>query len=584
MNITRDLNRKTGNKGKILQSMKAIFKEIWGMKPGKIALLLLLFLISLSVIALAVIPQDFIMKWESASYWEDNPVVAPPCWVNQLGYKVPATVQLYTTTPIQLIYENNTLTAEYVFQYNLDVNKLPQDIYLKVNVPLLCYKDPTGEEVKITPKIRIFVERPDGISFEAWQVALRYVENATCGEKLLYKTGKEGFNLATLLNEMITKYNVSVPLDVIGENKTYIITTTAILRTTIRSEVENRYSTLLSIFIIPDTINITLRRVEQNASLTMFLNSLLDVYNALRSDGVNTSSREMVIKHLTNAMNNLTLLIENIRIASFSDFVDTSLNVRSSLEEAIKWSMDPDAQVSVDIRSKMQDIRDRVSRYVETITSTTELLYPVITFKALQGEYKVTVRLEYSGVPERPVYFDANIGFIVKGGCYGILGTAAKGIDIAAVILYGTPIALLIGLVAAVASVMIGVVAGIVSGYYGGIVDELIQRTVDILSNIPFLPLMIIIGSIAQKTFVGEMRSLYIILLYIVILIIFSWGGLAITVRAMTLSIKEEPYVEAAKALGATNSRIIFKHIFPQVMMYATAALVFRVPDAILTE
>ncbi|MEM0225008.1 MAG: hypothetical protein QXV54_05555, partial [Desulfurococcaceae archaeon] len=336
MNITRDLNRKTGNKGKILQSMKAIFKEIWGMKPGKIALLLLLFLISLSVIALAVIPQDFIMKWESASYWEDNPVVAPPCWVNQLGYKVPATVQLYTTTPIQLIYENNTLTAEYVFQYNLDVNKLPQDIYLKVNVPLLCYKDPTGEEVKITPKIRIFVERPDGISFEAWQVALRYVENATCGEKLLYKTGKEGFNLATLLNEMITKYNVSVPLDVIGENKTYIITTTAILRTTIRSEVENRYSTLLSIFIIPDTINITLRRVEQNASLTMFLNSLLDVYNALRSDGVNTSSREMVIKHLTNAMNNLTLLIENIRIASFSDFVDTSLNVRSSLEEAIK--------------------------------------------------------------------------------------------------------------------------------------------------------------------------------------------------------------------------------------------------------
>ncbi|MEM4582742.1 MAG: ABC transporter permease [Desulfurococcaceae archaeon] len=584
MNITRDLNRKTGNKGKILQSMKAIFKEIWGMKPGKIALLLLLFLISLSVIALAVIPSDFIVKWESATYWEDNPVVAPPCWVNQLGYRVPATVQLYVDTPTDLIYENNVLTAEYVFHYNLDIDKLPQDMYLKVNAPLLCYSNSAREEIRISPKVRIFIERPDGISFEAWQVALRYTENTTCGDKLLYKTGKEGFFLATLLNELITKYNISVPLDIVGENKTYVTTANAILRTTIRSEVENRYLTILSMFIVPDTISITLRRIEQNSSLTTFLNSLLDVYSTLSSDGVNTFSREMVMKHLSNAINNLTSLIGNIGTATFSDFVDTSLSTRGSLEEAIKWSMDPDAKIPLEIRSKIQDVRDRISKYIETITSTTELLRPVITFKALEGEYKVTVKLEYSGIPVKPDHFNANVGFIVKGGCYGILGTAAKGVDIAAVILYGTPIALLIGLVAAVASVMIGVVAGIVSGYYGGIVDELIQRTVDILSNIPFLPLMIIIGSIAQKTFVGEMRSLYIILLYIVILIIFSWGGLAITVRAMTLSIKEEPYVEAAKALGATNSRIIFKHIFPQVMMYATAALVFRVPDAILTE
>ncbi|MEM4528668.1 MAG: ABC transporter permease, partial [Desulfurococcaceae archaeon] len=132
---------------------------------------------------------------------------------------------------------------------------------------------------------------------------------------------------------------------------------------------------------------------------------------------------------------------------------------------------------------------------------------------------------------------------------------------------------------------MIGVVAGIVSGYYGDLVDEVIQRTVDVLANIPFLPLMIIVGTIAQKTLPpGEMKSLYIIMLYVGLLVVFSWGGLAITVRAMTLSIKEEPYIEAAKAIGSSNIRIIFKHIFPQVMMYAVAMLVFNVPAAILTE
>lgn len=584
MGKSSELNRRTRYNSKVAQSLKSIFGEIWRMTPGKIAIILLVFLVAMSITAVTVIPADFITKWESATYWEDNPVVVPPCWVSSFGYKVPATLQEYTIEPSSLVFEGNVLTAEQKFSYNLDVDKLPQDIYIKVSSPLLCYMNQYGEEVRVTPELRVVVERPDGIVFEAWHLTLRYGENVTCGSLLTYKTGKEGFNLAILINEMLSKYNITVPEDIIGYNKSYVSTVSAILRTTIRSELENRYLTTLSVFVIPDHISVTLRRTEQNTTLSSLKTTLSELLTALKSDNVDAFSRRIVLENLNNAVNNITLLLDRIDTATFSDFVDHSINARNSLDQAIKWSMDPDAQVPGDLRTRMQDVRDKLNKYIETITSTTELIYPVVTFKPLQGDYKVTVNLVYSGLPTKPEQVNMRIGFIVKGGCYGILGTAAKGVDIASVILYGTPIALLIGLVAAVASVMIGVVAGIVSGYYGGLVDETIQRTVDILGNIPFLPLMIIIGSIAQKSFTGEARSLYIILLYLVILIIFSWGGLAITVRAMTLSIKEEPYVEAAKALGASNTRIIFKHIFPQVMMYATAALVFRVPDAILTE
>ncbi|MEM4698721.1 MAG: ABC transporter permease subunit, partial [Acidilobaceae archaeon] len=69
-----------------------------------------------------------------------------------------------------------------------------------------------------------------------------------------------------------------------------------------------------------------------------------------------------------------------------------------------------------------------------------------------------------------------------------------------------------------------------------------------------------------------------------IILVAFSWGGVAIISRSMALSIKSEPYVEAAKALGASTTRIIFRHIIPQIIPYAMAALVFGVPSAIIAE
>ncbi len=209
----------------------------------------------------------------------------------------------------------------------------------------------------------------------------------------------------------------------------------------------------------------------------------------------------------------------------------------------------------------------------------------------LTGDYEVELVLVYTvpGVSAREVerlveeegYGVRELMVVVQGSAYGLMGTDDKGRDIYLGLLYGFPIALLIGFFAAVSSVVIGLVAGVVSGYYGRWVDEVIQRTVDVLGNIPLLPILVIVGVALQEMDVSPWHRLFAI---IGVIVVFGWGSLAIIVRSMTLSIKAEPYIDAARALGASHARIIFRHIVPQIVPYAMATLVFSVPTAILIE
>ncbi|MEM1794617.1 MAG: ABC transporter permease [Desulfurococcaceae archaeon] len=206
----------------------------------------------------------------------------------------------------------------------------------------------------------------------------------------------------------------------------------------------------------------------------------------------------------------------------------------------------------------------------------------------LAGSYNITISCRYTALPQAALSriqalkpFNS-IKLIVKGSAYGFMGTDANGRDLALGLLYGFPLAIAIGFFVAGLTSLIGLIAGVVSGYYGGIVDEIIQRMVDVVGNIPLLPILIIIAMALMVTYAEA--PLIVLMGILTVLIVFGWGGLAIIVRAMTLSIKEEPYIEAAKALGASNRRIIFKHIIPQVIPYVVASLVFSVPGAILTE
>lgn len=206
-----------------------------------------------------------------------------------------------------------------------------------------------------------------------------------------------------------------------------------------------------------------------------------------------------------------------------------------------------------------------------------------IGYTPLKGTYKIDVQI--ITLPDTPIsYLDNEVGkveVVYKGSAYGIMGTDHLGRDLAIGLFYGFPIAMAIGVVVAFVNTVIGLILGVISGYYGGWVDEFIQRTVDVIGNIPLLPILILIASIAIMIFHEPVYRLWLIML---VLIVFGWGGLTIVIRSMALSIKSEPYIEAAKCLGASNKRIIFLHITPQVIPYAVASMVFSVPGAILAE
>jgi peptide/nickel transport system permease protein len=190
-------------------------------------------------------------------------------------------------------------------------------------------------------------------------------------------------------------------------------------------------------------------------------------------------------------------------------------------------------------------------------------------FQTLVGRYELRVRV-VAGLEDTV----GPMQFVAGGSVFGLMGTDTLGRDLARGLLYGVPVALLIGVGAALLTTLIGASLGIASGYMGGWVDTVIQRAADIVSNIPGLPILIFL------VFVLGSR-LYLIIL---VLVAFSWPGLTIMVRSMVLQIRSGQLVEAAITLGASPQRIMARHIFPQTAPFVFAQLVFLVPGAILAE
>ncbi|MEO9365520.1 MULTISPECIES: ABC transporter permease [Candidatus Nitrosocaldus] len=164
--------------------------------------------------------------------------------------------------------------------------------------------------------------------------------------------------------------------------------------------------------------------------------------------------------------------------------------------------------------------------------------------------------------------------FIVGGKVYGLLGTDDLRRDLSIGLIWGAPIALFIGISVASISVLIGMVYGIISGYKGGSTDEVMMRANDVVYALPALPLLILLA-------VSVGRSILLIVAY---LIIFGWVGIAKVSRSIALQIKSLAYVEAAELMGQSSIKIIFRHIFPQLLPYTFASIAISVPGAIITE
>jgi peptide/nickel transport system permease protein len=171
--------------------------------------------------------------------------------------------------------------------------------------------------------------------------------------------------------------------------------------------------------------------------------------------------------------------------------------------------------------------------------------------------------------------------FGVEGAKVFLLGADLRGRDLFSRILYGGRVSLSIVIVAALISFFLGLIVGGISGYFGGKVDTVLMRLCELLMMFPVFYLMLIL----RASFLSyNLTSAQIYFLVVVILAFIGWAGLARVIRGMSMSLRENDYVYAAKASGVSNFKIITRHILPHTFSYSVVALVLGIPGYILAE
>jgi len=155
-----------------------------------------------------------------------------------------------------------------------------------------------------------------------------------------------------------------------------------------------------------------------------------------------------------------------------------------------------------------------------------------------------------------------------------LLGRDDAGKDVLSQLIYGARVSLTVGFLASFMSMFIGTTVGLIAGYFGGKVDNFLMRIVDFLLVIPDLPLALVIIAVWGR---GLWKIIFVISLL-------SWTYTARLVRSQTLSIKERQYVLRARAIGASSTRIILRHILPQVLPLIIAQAVLDISASILAE
>ncbi len=172
---------------------------------------------------------------------------------------------------------------------------------------------------------------------------------------------------------------------------------------------------------------------------------------------------------------------------------------------------------------------------------------------------------------------DVDAKAVIYGQVHGLAGTDHRRRDLTVALLWGTPIALSFGLLAALGTTLVTMVIAAVGVWFGGAVDGLIQRITEINMVLPFLPILIMVG-----TFLENGRSIWMILIWVIALSIF--GAAIKSYRAIFLQVKESPYIEAAQAYGAGNWRLIIFYLVPRIIPVLIPGLVSAIPSYVFLE
>jgi peptide/nickel transport system permease protein len=170
---------------------------------------------------------------------------------------------------------------------------------------------------------------------------------------------------------------------------------------------------------------------------------------------------------------------------------------------------------------------------------------------------------------------DINLEFVLHGQVFGLAGTDHARRDLVIPLLWGAPVALAFGLLASLGTSVLTMVISAVGTWYGGWVDELIQRITEINIVLPFLSILIMIGTFYS-------RSLWVILGATILLSIFTTSIKAY--RSIFVQVKESMYIEAARAYGASGSRIVFLYLIPRMIPLLIPGLVSSVPAFVFLE
>lgn len=160
------------------------------------------------------------------------------------------------------------------------------------------------------------------------------------------------------------------------------------------------------------------------------------------------------------------------------------------------------------------------------------------------------------------------------------LGADKYGRDILTRVIYGSRISLSIGLVSIAITLLLGITVGGISGYVGGGVDNLIQRSIEIINSFPRLPLWIALGAIMPR----EWSALAVYFAITIVLSLLSWTQLARVVRGKILSLREEDFAVAARLVGASHRRILFRHLLPGFTSHIIVVITLAIPGMILGE
>ncbi|MEM1928680.1 MAG: ABC transporter permease [Thermofilaceae archaeon] len=216
------------------------------------------------------------------------------------------------------------------------------------------------------------------------------------------------------------------------------------------------------------------------------------------------------------------------------------------------------------------NVSDRVTQLKLLFGRVTPASLESGEFEVEKGDYTITIE---ATLFSRSDDLDARV--VIYGTVHGVAGTDHLRRPLEIALLWGTPIALAFGLTASLVTTFLQMLIAVISGWYGGWVDSAIQRVTELYMIIPFLPFLILISTFYKI-------DIWVLLAVIIVLSIFG-AGIKST-RALVMQLKEYPYIEAARAYGASSFRIITLYIIPKILPPVVPGLIGAVPGYVFLE